>query len=60
MKSFLRRREDIPNIEKKGNLNMNSEFEVKKIFLPTHLREKRVFKNLRGRIKKTLCALDPH
>ena len=35
----------------------DSEFEVKKIFLPTHLREKRVWKNLRGRIQKIFIVL---
>ena len=76
MKSFLRRREDIQNIGKIGNLNMNrmviyiistrnfdtefyadSEFEVKKIFLPTHLREKRVSKNSRRRNQKISILL---
>ena len=36
----------------------DSEFEVKKLFLPTHLREKRVLKNLRGRIQKILRDLN--
>ena len=34
------------------------EFEVKILFWPTHSREKRVLKNLRGRIQKTLIALN--
>ena len=33
------------------------ESEVKKIYLPTHLRENRVLKNLRGRIQKILIFL---
>ena len=76
MQSFLRRREDIQNIGKIGNLNMNhmvicyisyasfdaefyvdSEFDVKQIFLPTHLREKRVSKNLRGQNQKISIQL---
>ena len=31
--------------------------EVQILFSPTHLREKRVLKNLRGRIQKILIAL---
>ena len=34
------------------------EFEVKILFLPTHSREKRVLKNLRGWIQKILIALN--
>ena len=34
------------------------EFEVVILFLPAHFREKRVLKNLRGRIQKILIALN--
>ena len=43
-----------------AKFNADSEFEVKKLCLPTHLRENRVLKNLRRRIQKILCALNPH
>ena len=64
MQSFLRRREDIQNIGKIGNLNMNHMviyiirrgilrwFRIwsQKIFLPTHSGENRVWKNLREQV----------
>ena len=43
-----------------AKLNADFEFEVKNLCLPTHLRENRIFKNLRGRIKKIWCSLNPH
>ena len=42
-----------------GEFDAYFDFEVKKIFPPTHLREKRVLKNLRGRNQKILRDLNP-
>ena len=43
-----------------AKFNADSEFEVEKLCLSTHLRENRVLKNLRRRIQKFLCALNSH
>ena len=43
-----------------AKFNADFEFEVKNLFLPTHLRENRALKNLRGLIRKIWCALNSH